>query len=70
MLSFISLLRVLATFAPIALVVASPHGKPARELPSLAEATVEELAAGLKAKLFNSVDLVDVGSSNSFLGQV
>lgn len=59
MLSLIYFLRVLATFAPIALVVCSPYGKPHPKLPSLAEATVEELAAGLKAKLFTSVDLVE-----------
>ena len=33
-------------------------------IPLLAEVTTEELAAGLDAKLFTSVDLVNVSTSN------
>jgi amidase len=60
MLSLIRLVRVAIAFAPFVSIVA---GSPARRqsIPSLAEATTEELAAGLDAKLFTSVDLVNVG---------
>lgn len=59
MVSFYSVLRGAAIFAPFASIVAAAPGYD-KAFPSLAETTTEELAAGLKAKQFTSVDLVDV----------
>ncbi|KAF2649879.1 amidase signature enzyme [Lophiostoma macrostomum CBS 122681] len=58
MLSLSRFVRVAIALAPLVSVVA---GIPAKRvsIPSLAEATVEELAAGLDAKLFTTVDLVN-----------
>jgi amidase len=58
MVSFVYLLKAAIAFAP--LVSGHYRHRPNATLPSLAEATTEELAAGLEAKLFTSVDLVDV----------
>jgi hypothetical protein len=58
MVSFVYLLKAAIAFAP--LVSGHYRHRPNATLPSLAEATIEELAAGLEAKLFTSVDLVDV----------
>ena len=58
------LVRAAIAFAPLVSIVA---GSPAKResIPSLAEATSEELAAGLDAKLFTSVDLVNVSILHS-----
>ena len=61
MLSLKYLLRSFVYVATL-LEVVSGYG----ELPSLAEATAEELAAGLEAKQFNSVDLVNVCDRHQF----
>jgi amidase len=62
MVSLVYLLRAAAAFAPL---VSGHyrHSKHNATLPSLAEATTEELAAGLEAKLFTSVDLVNVSQA-------
>jgi hypothetical protein len=59
MVSLYYILRSAAVLAPLASIVAGAPGY-GKSFPSLAEATTEELVAGLKAKHFTSVDLVDV----------
>jgi hypothetical protein len=62
MVTFAFLLKTAVAFAPLVSVVAGNAGHHEKALPSLAEATTEQLAAGLKAKHFTSVDLVNVGT--------
>ncbi|KAF2791439.1 amidase signature enzyme [Melanomma pulvis-pyrius CBS 109.77] len=57
MVSFLYVLKTVIAFAPL---VSGHYGKPNATLPFLMEATTEGLAAGLAAKLFTSVDLVNV----------
>jgi amidase len=54
-------LRGMSAFAPLVVLVAA--GCSEKSLPSLMEATTEELAHGLAAKDFTSLDLVDVRQS-------
>lgn len=61
MVSFHRLLRGAIAFAPLTSIVSA---YPRNALPSLAEATTEELAAGLEAKQFTSLDLVNVRHGN------
>lgn len=59
MVSF-NLIKGFVAFAPLVSVVCGTQCSNGTVLPSLAEATTEELAAGLMARQFTSVDLVHV----------
>lgn len=52
----------LAAVLPLVSVVTGQVLKTNTTLPSLSDATIEELATGLEAKLFTSVDLVNVSA--------
>ena len=59
MMSPIFALKALVALAPV---VCARYVESNVTIPSLLDATADELAAGLDAKLFTSVDLVDVGA--------
>ncbi|KAF2009406.1 amidase signature enzyme [Aaosphaeria arxii CBS 175.79] len=58
-------LRAFFVFAPLISNVVGQYGQPGVEIPSLLNATVEELMAGLEGNLFTSADLV-----NAYVGRI
>ena len=63
MVSLASFYRGYATLAALTPIVLGHYIKQYGAIPSLAEATVEEISAGLASKQFTSVDLVNVCAS-------
>ncbi|KAF2729699.1 amidase signature enzyme [Polyplosphaeria fusca] len=65
MVSFMTLARCVLAYAPLVSVVGAYPARSGGSFPTLLDATIEELSAGIKAGDFSSVDLV-----NAYIGRI